>query len=135
MELLKNDIKKTQNELESLNESYNQKVDETRELDKKIQQGKMYMELESAIEELKKQKESMQEEINNYYDIKDLVFAEYRVKEEDSFNLGIFLMFLSDYGNNNGVEERCYLYRNIFVPRLIAGLNRKKQEMSMVCGK
>lgn len=134
LELLKNDIKKTQNELESLNESYNQKVDETRELDKKIQQGKMYMELESAIEELKKQKESMQEEINNYYDIKDLVFAEYRVRENDPFNLGVFLISLSDYGKKNGGKERCYLYNNIFVPQLIAGLDMKKNSMSKVCG-
>lgn len=125
---LKKDIEKNQSKLDSITEEYNQKVEEAEELDKQIQQGKMYMDLESAIEKLEMK-------VINYYDIKDLVFAEYKVKEDDPFNLGVFLISLSDYGMTpDGSEERCYLYKNIFVPQLIAGLDRKKHCMTTVSG-
>lgn len=134
LEALKDDVKKEQNELNSLYESYNQKVDEIEELDKKIQQRKMYMNLEDAIENLTEKKKKLELELENYYDIKDLVFAEYKIKEDDSFNLGVFLISLSDYGIKAGEKVRCYLYQHIFTSQLIAGLDEYKNAMAKVNG-
>lgn len=129
---LLNDLDKARNELKNLNRNIREKYEdldwlkkEEQALNKKIQQCKMYIDLKSAIEILQEEKNNLEQECNSYFDRGKLVFAEYSLKDDDKYNLGVFKLSINeatigyDYKNVN-------LYKNIFNPLLVGAISSGK---------
>ncbi|MGN0973667.1 MAG: hypothetical protein ACI4OT_02865 [Bacilli bacterium] len=125
---LLNDLDKARNELENLNRNIREKYEdldwlkkEEEVLNKKIQQCKMYIDLKTAIETLQEEKNNLEQECNNYFDRDKLVFAEYSLKDDDKYNLGVFKVSISEEPIGYDYKP-VNLYRNIFNPLLVGAI-------------